>query len=79
MITLKDSEGKPVSEAEVEIMVDMPSMPMMHQVPKALAEPAAQPGTYRTRFTLEMAGEWAAHIEIKKPVRTRAVKKFVAD
>ena len=57
----------------------MPSMPMMHKVPRAIAAPAGEPGRYKTRFTLEMAGEWAAQIEVKGPMRTKVVKKFNVD
>lgn len=79
MLTVTNKQGQPVSGASIEVNVDMPSMPMMHKVPKAIAEPAGQPGLYKTRFTLEMAGEWAAHIEVRSPVRTKVVKKFNVD
>ncbi len=79
MLTVTDGQGQPVSGASIEVSVDMPSMPMMHKVPKAIAEPAGPPGRYRARFTLEMAGEWAAQIEVKGPVRTKIVKKFNVD
>lgn len=79
VLTVTDKQGQPVSGASIEVNVDMPSMPMMHKVPKAIAEPAGQPGLYRTRFTLEMAGEWAAQIEVKSPVRTKVIKKFNVD
>lgn len=72
-------QGQPVSGASIEVNVDMPSMPMMHKVPKAIAEPAGEPGRYKTRFTLEMKGEWAAQVEVTKPVRTKVVKKFNVD
>lgn len=79
MLTVTNPQGQPVSGASIEVNVDMPSMPMMHKVPKAIAEPAGQPGRYKTRFTLEMAGEWAAQIEVKGPVRTKVIKKFNVD
>jgi uncharacterized GH25 family protein len=78
-LTVIDKQGQPVSGASIEVNVDMPSMPMMHKVPKAIAEPAGQPGLYKTRFTLEMAGEWAAQIEVRSPVRTKVIKKFNVD
>ncbi len=79
IITVTNPQGQPVSGASIEVNVDMPSMPMMHKVPKAIAEPAGEPGRYKTRFTLEMAGEWAAHVEVTNPVRTKVVKKFNVD
>jgi hypothetical protein len=79
VLTVTNAQGQPVSGATIEVNVDMPSMPMMHKVPKAIAEPAGEPGRYKTRFTLEMAGEWAAQIEVKGRVRTKVVKKFNVD
>ena len=79
LITVTNAQGQPVSGASIEVNVDMPSMPMMHKVPKAVAEPAGEPGRYKTRFTLEMAGEWAAQLEVKNSVRTKVVKKFNID
>jgi hypothetical protein len=76
LITVTNAQGQPVSGASIEVKVDMPSMPMMHKVPKALAEPAGEPGRYKTRFTLEMAGEWVAQLEVKNPVRTKVIKRF---
>ena len=78
-LTVTNAQGQPVSGARIEVNVDMPSMPMMHKVPKAIAEPAGEPGRYKTRFTLEMAGEWVAQIEVKSPLRTKVVKKFSVD
>jgi hypothetical protein len=75
-IRLTDAQGKPVDNAEIEITVDMPSMPMMHRIPKIVARPVGAPGQYSAHFTLEMAGEWAAQIEIKRPQRTRVIKRF---
>lgn len=78
-LSVSDAKGQPVSGASIEVNVDMPSMPMMHKVPKAIAAPSGQPGRYKARFTLEMAGEWAAQIEVKGPVRTKVIKKFNID
>ncbi|MBM3580826.1 MAG: FixH family protein [Alphaproteobacteria bacterium] len=75
MIVLKDG-GKPVSDAIVEIDVDMPSMPMMHRVPKTKAMPSGAPGEYSANIILEMPGEWAARVAVDKPRRTTAVYKF---
>lgn len=77
-ITLKDPAGQPIAGARIEINVDMPSMPMMHRVPMTVAEPTGEPGSYRARFTLEMAGQWAARIEVKQPLRMVVVKRFEA-
>jgi hypothetical protein len=51
----------------------------MHRIPKIVAQPGDAPGQYSARFSLEMAGEWAAQIEIKRPQRTKIIKRFSAD
>ena len=78
LIVLKDG-GKPVTDAKVEVDVDMPSMPMMHRVPKAKAAPSGSPGEYSANVTLEMPGEWAARIVVDKPRQTTVVHKFRVD
>jgi hypothetical protein len=79
LITAKDAEGRPIVGASIEVSVDMPSMPMMHNVRKSVAEPTEEPGTYRTRFTLEMAGEWTGQIEMKQPHHVKIVERFKVD
>lgn len=79
LITAKDAQGGPIAGARIEVSVDMPSMPMMHRIPTMVAQPGGDPGTYHARFTLEMAGDWAAQIEMKSPQRTRTVKRFSVD
>jgi hypothetical protein len=78
VITLTDA-GRPVSDATVEVTIDMPSMPMIHRIPKSRAVPTGKPGQYAAKVTLEMAGEWTARIVIDKPKRTTFVEKFQAD
>lgn len=78
-LTVANGQGQPLSGATIEVNVDMPSMPMMHKVPKVIAEPAGEPGRYKARFTVEMAGAWAAQIEVKGPVRAKVIKKFNVD
>lgn len=78
VITLTDA-GKPVSDATVEVTVDMPSMPMIHRVPKSRAVPTGKPGQYAAKVILEMAGEWAVRIVVDKPRRATFVEKFQAD
>jgi hypothetical protein len=76
---LKEAKtGKPVSGAELAVGADMPSMPMAHNVKPAKAAPGAAPGEYTARIELEMYGEWALKLDVRKPVRDRIVKKFDA-
>jgi len=42
------------------------------------ALPGAAPGEYAARIELEMFGEWALKLDVRKPVRDRIVKKFEA-
>lgn len=78
-IVVTEPNGSAVVGANIEVSVDMPSMPMMHHVPKAKAEPTAQPGRYKVRFTLEMPGEWAARIQVTQPRAGRVIKRFMVD
>ena len=76
---LKEAKtGKPVSGAELAVGADMPSMPMAHNVKPVKAAPGAAPGEYTARIELEMFGEWALKLDVRKPVRDRIVKKFDA-
>jgi hypothetical protein len=76
---LKEAKtGKPVSGAELAVGADMPSMPMAHNVKPVKAAPGTAPGEYTARIELEMFGEWALKLDVRKPVRDRIVKKFDA-
>jgi hypothetical protein len=56
----------------------MPSMPMAHNVKPVKAAPGSAPGEYTARIELEMFGEWALKLDVRKPVRDRIVRKFDA-
>jgi hypothetical protein len=56
----------------------MPSMPMAHNVKPVKAAPGAAPGEYTARIKLEMFGEWALKLDVRKPVRDQIVKRFAA-
>jgi len=76
---LKEAKtGKLVSGAELAVGADMPSMPMAHNVKPVKAAPSAAPGEYTARIELEMFGEWALKLDVRKPVRDVIVKKFSA-
>jgi hypothetical protein len=70
--------GKPVTGAELALGADMPSMPMAHNVKPVKAAPGSAPGEYTARIELEMFGEWALKLDVRKPVRDRIVRKFDA-
>ena len=69
---------KPVSGAELAVGADMPSMPMAHNVKPVQAKAGSSPGEYTARIELEMFGEWALRLDVRKPVRDRIVRKFDA-
>jgi hypothetical protein len=73
------TQGRRIENGEIEISVDMPSMPMMHRIPKIIARPTGEQVEYTARFTLEMAGDWAAQIDVNQPQRTRVIKRFKVD
>lgn len=79
LLVINDSAGKPVAGAEIDIVLDMPSMPGAHRMAPVRAKPTAQPGSYSARFTLEMAGEWSARIEMKAPQKLKVSRRFRAD
>jgi hypothetical protein len=67
---------KPVAGAELSLGADMPSMPMAHNVRPVRAAPAKEPGVYTARIELEMYGEWALKLNVRRPVRDVIVKKI---
>lgn len=80
VITLKDAQtGNPIQGAAIDVNLDMPSMPMLHRLPKAKAEATGTPGQYTTTVTLEMAGEWAARVVVEKPSRATFIHRFSVD
>lgn len=79
VLVVKDAVGKPVVGAQIEVNLNMPSMPDAHRMPAVRAQPTSTPGSYVARFTLEMAGEWSARIEMKSPQRLKVTRKFRAD
>jgi hypothetical protein len=76
---LKEAKtGKRVEGAELAVGADMPSMPMAHNAKPVRAVPGVAPGEYTARIELEMFGEWALKLDVRKPVRDRIVKRFEA-
>lgn len=78
-IVALDAGGRPLAGADIEVSVEMASMPGAHHVRPVTARPTATPGTYTARFALEMAGEWTARIDVKAPQKARFFRKFHAD
>ncbi len=67
-VTFKDSAGKPVDVGSASLYFYMPAMGSM----PAMNDPAAltttnEPGVYRAKVRLEMAGEWQARLAYEGP------------
>ena len=71
--------GAPLSDAQVTVGADMPSMPMAHNVKPVKAKPGKKPGEYAARLDLEMAGEWAVKLRLSGPVRDQLVLHYEFD
>ena len=76
-IKLSDSRsGAALTDVEVTVGADMPSMPMAHNVRPVKATHGSEPGTYRAQIKLEMHGDWAVKVDLSGPVRDRIVKSM---
>jgi hypothetical protein len=67
-VTFKDASGKPVDVGSASLNFYMPamgSMPMMND--PATLTTTSEPGVYRAKVKLEMAGEWQAQIAYEGP------------
>ena len=77
MITLTGRKShKPLDGANIKIKIDMPSMPMAHNVRPVTAKAAKKPGIYDAMLHLAMYGEWALKMTITGPVRDVVVQKL---
>ena len=68
--------GAPLDGATIVLGADMPSMPMVHNVPPFTFKPAGQPGRYQARIQLDMYGPWAIKLRISGPVRDEVVAVY---
>jgi hypothetical protein len=72
-------QGLPVTDLDVRMSADMPSMPMAHQVKPVRAQATSTPGEYRARLDLEMSGEWAVKLRLAGPLRDQLVLHYEFD
>lgn len=68
--------GQPVVGATIILGADMPSMPMVHNVPPFAFKPADKPGRYQARIQLDMYGPWAIKLRITGPLRDEVVAVY---
>jgi len=71
--------GKPLEGARITMGVDMPSMPMAHNVKPVKAQPAQAPGEYKAKLDLEMLGVWAVKLRLAGPVRDQLILHYEFD
>jgi hypothetical protein len=77
-ITL-DRGGQPLSNAQITLGADMPSMPMAHNVKPVKARTTKIAGVYRATLELEMPGEWAVKLRLAGPVRDQLILHYEFD
>lgn len=68
--------GAPLDGATIILGADMPSMPMVHNVPPFSFKPAGKPGRYEARIQLDMYGPWAIKLRISGPLRDEVVAVY---
>lgn len=77
-ITLKDSAGKPIDDAEVSLAFYMPAMPAMNmsEMRSTAQLKSAGNGTYKGNVTIGMAGDWDVTITATRQGQALATKKI---
>lgn len=68
--------GAPLDGATIVLGADMPSMPMVHNVPPFTFKPTGKPGQYEARIQLDMYGPWAIKLRISGPLRDEVVAVY---
>jgi hypothetical protein len=68
--------GAPIEGAKIVLGADMPSMPMVHNVPPHEFKPTGKPGQYTARVQLDMRGAWAIRLRITGPLRDEVVNVY---
>src|SRR5687767_2973765 len=71
--------GQPLPGAEITVGADMPSMPMAHNVKPVKAKPGKAPGEYRAMLDLEMLGEWAVKLRLRRPLQDQLILLYDFD
>ncbi|MBA2492204.1 MAG: efflux RND transporter periplasmic adaptor subunit [Gammaproteobacteria bacterium] len=66
IIDLRDSQGKPVSGAQIKAVAEMPAMGAMPPMQAPADFNETEPGRYLGAFALSMSGEWPLSVQIRK-------------
>jgi Cu(I)/Ag(I) efflux system membrane fusion protein len=69
MIELRDADGQPVDDADIDAFAQMPAMGAMSAMRAPADLKKTGPGQYEGSMNLPMRGEWPLTVEIKDPVR----------
>ncbi len=71
-VVIRDAEGKPVRNAEIETVVSMSAMGAMPYMESRGRVKEMKPGMYRAEYGLSMNGEWDVKLAIRAPHRAPA-------
>jgi multidrug efflux pump subunit AcrA (membrane-fusion protein) len=66
-LEVQDASGKPVDDAAVEVVYDMPQMGAMAEMKGGARVDHEKNGQYRAHFDLPMTGSWTLKIEVHAP------------
>jgi membrane fusion protein, copper/silver efflux system len=69
MIELRDADGQPIDDADIDAFAQMPAMGAMSAMRAPADLKKMGPGKYEGSMDLSMRGEWPLTVEIKDPVR----------
>ena len=65
-VHVADSAGKDVTGAQVQVLTQMPGMPMGERTEQAMPEPG-QTGIYSAPANFQMAGNWGINVQVDGP------------
>jgi Cu(I)/Ag(I) efflux system membrane fusion protein len=65
VLSLRDRDGKPVDDAVVEVVYDMPAMGPMAEMKGAAKITHQSGGAYRAQFDLPMGGSWTLRTSLR--------------
>ncbi|MCZ6894810.1 MAG: FixH family protein, partial [Gammaproteobacteria bacterium] len=69
MIEVRDGEGQPVEDIDIEAFAQMPAMGAMQAMRAPADLKATGPGRYEGSMNLSMRGEWPLTVKISDPIR----------
>jgi len=67
VIQVHDASGKPVDDAAVEVVYDMPPMGAMAEMKGGARVDHEKEGRYRAHFDLPMSGSWTLKVHVHSP------------